>query len=180
MPSRQSLLVCVALLLVPALALPADPGSISPNLLNRFEQDLIKHDDLSRTINAATNVDFKALSLNRELIAGHDNQFNFKLEPAKVPDQKSSGRCWIFAGTNVVTPKIISRLKLPEFKLSQAYLSFWDKLEKANYFLEKMIEYRDRPIDDRSVQTWLEDPSGDGGWWAYFEGLMCKYGVVPA
>ena len=180
MLSRLSLLVCAALCLVPALTRSAEPGSISPDLLNRFEQELIKHDDLSRTINAATNVDFKALSLNREVIAGHDNQFNFKLETAKVPDQKSSGRCWMFAGTNVVTPKIISRLKLPEFKLSQAYLSFWDKLEKANFFLEKMIEYRDRPIDDRSFQTWVADPAGDGGWWPYFEGLMRKYGVVPA
>ena len=162
-----------------AVADAADKGMIDQNLIESFDKALSQQPGLERIVNAATNNDIKALSLNRELVKGHDSRFNFEVEGTKIINQKSSGRCWMFAGANVVTPKVMTRLKLSDFKLSEAYLAFWDKLEKSNLFLEIMIEMRDRDLDDRSLQTYLDDPIGDGGWWQYFTALIGKYGVVP-
>jgi bleomycin hydrolase len=177
----SSWLLLAAVFLLPALALPAsDNGSLSPEQIGRFQEQLGQQPDIERTINAVTNNDIKSLSLNRELLMKHNSDFNMKVTGSKIIDQKSTGRCWMFAGSNVVTPKVMTKLELSDFVLSKSYLAFWDKLEKSNHFLEKMIEYRDRPLDDRSLLTWLETPVGDGGWWQYFEGLIGKYGIVPA
>jgi bleomycin hydrolase len=56
---------------------------------------------------------------------------------------------------------------------------FWDKLEKANYFLESIIETRDEPLDERTILFLLSDPLPDGGQWDMFVNLVEKYGVVP-
>jgi len=61
-----------------------------------------------------------------------------ELEGTPVTNQRSSGRCWLFASTNVFRVPIIKKYKLTGFELSQNYLFFWDKLEKANFFLERM------------------------------------------
>jgi bleomycin hydrolase len=155
-------------------------GAITPSLLAGFEKQTANDPGLKAVINAATNNDIADLSLNRELVSSFDGQFNFELKGTKIINQKSSGRCWMFAGCNVVTPRVMTKLKLSDFGLSQAYLSFYDRLEKSNLFLETMISLRARDINDRALQMYLENPIGDGGWWQYFEGLMRKYGAVPA
>ncbi|MEW5796462.1 MAG: C1 family peptidase [Candidatus Zixiibacteriota bacterium] len=175
-----SILIIALAITIPAYAFAEPYGSISEDLIARFEKDIGDDPSLTPIVNAATNNDLRDISLNRELIRSHNSQFNFELKGTKIIDQKSSGRCWMFAGANVVTPRVMTKLKLSDFGLSQAYLAFWDKLEKSNLLLEKMIELRARDINDRSLQMWLEDPVGDGGWWQYFEALIQKYGVVPA
>ncbi|MGB5106540.1 MAG: C1 family peptidase, partial [Candidatus Zixiibacteriota bacterium] len=97
----------------------------------------------------------------------------------EITNQEASGRCWMFAASNMLRPKIMDKLKLGTFKMSTNYLFFWDKLEKSNTFLEAMIELTSRPLDDRDVDLLLEDPCGDGGWWSYVVDLIGKYGVVP-
>jgi bleomycin hydrolase len=59
----------------------------------------------------------------------------------------------------------MQRYSLKSFELSQAYLFFWDKLEKANYFLENVIDTVDEPLDGRLMQSLLSSPVGDGGQW---------------
>ena len=172
-------LLVIGLLSAP-LAIQADPGSLTPDLIEKYRKQTDDNALIRPIVNAATNNDIKSLSLNRDIIAGHDSQFNFELEGSKIIDQKISGRCWMFAGANVATPEIMARLKLKDFKLSEAYLAFWDKLEKSNLFLETMIRMRDRDIEDRALQMYLESPVGDGGWWQYFQGLIGKYGLVTA
>lgn len=54
-----------------------------------------------------------------------------------------------------------------------------DKLEKANWFLENMIDLADKDVDDRVVQYLLSSPVGDGGQWDMFVSIVQKYGVVP-
>ncbi len=51
-----------------------------------------------------------------------------------VTNQKSSGRCWLFALTNLIRLEVIKQLDIKDgdFELSQSYLHFYDKLEKAN------------------------------------------------
>lgn len=158
----------------------AQPGAIDDQMLSRFEQQVAKRGDIVRTINAATNNGIKDLSLNRALITNVDKQFNVKVKTTGIIDQRSSGRCWMFAGANAVTPKVMTRLKLSDFDLSQSYLAFYDKLEKSNMFLEEMIRLADQPLTDRSLQMYLDEPIGDGGWWHYFSDLIAKYGIVPS
>lgn len=106
--------------------------------------------------------------------------FNTKisLEGSPVSDQRSSGRCWIFAASNLFRVAIIRKYNLKEFELSQGYLFYWDKLEKANYFLEQIIETAEQDLEGRLVQRLLEGPIGDGGQWDMAANLLEKYGLV--
>ena len=107
--------------------------------------------------------------------------FNIKIpcEGAPVTNQRSSGRCWLFAATNVFRVAIMKKHNLKEFELSQAYLFFWDKLEKANWFLEQTIDTAGEDLDSRLVQELLKAPVNDGGQWDMVANLVQKYGLVP-
>ncbi|KAG8528143.1 uncharacterized protein KY384_007059 [Bacidia gigantensis] len=107
--------------------------------------------------------------------------FNVKisLEGSPITNQRSSGRCWLFAATNVFRVAIMKRYNLKEFELSQSYLFYWDKLEKANWFLEQVLDTIDEPLDGRLVQRLMEDPVGDGGQWDMVANLVEKYGLIP-
>lgn len=100
-------------------------------------------------------------------------------EGAPITNQRSSGRCWLFASTNVFRIAIMKKYNLDAFELSQAYLFFWDKLEKSNFFLENIIDTADQPLDERLVQRLLADPVSDGGQWDMVYNLVEKYGLVP-
>ena len=129
--------------------------------------------------NAVTNNDTKSLALNRCAIHGEDGHFSHRIRTKGITNQKRSGRCWMFAGLNVLRPQVIRDHRMEEFEFSIAYLQFWDKMEKANLYLESIIELRDASFLDRDwemVNKWTLD---DGGWWSYLVGLVGKYGVMP-
>ncbi|SPO06308.1 probable LAP3 - member of the GAL regulon [Cephalotrichum gorgonifer] len=107
--------------------------------------------------------------------------FNVKIpfEGGPITNQRSSGRCWLFASTNIFRIALMRRHGLESFELSQSYLFFWDKLEKANWFLEQAIDTAARDIDSRLVQTLLGDIVSDGGQWDMVYNLVQKYGLVP-
>ena len=117
----------------------------------------------------------------KDLSAKARNQFGFsvEVEAGKVFNQKQSGRCWMFASYNVMRLEIMSKLNIENMELSQNYPLFYDKLEKANHFLENMIELIDEPLDGRVISFLLSDPMGDGGQWDMFRSLTAKYGAVP-
>ena len=117
----------------------------------------------------------------KDLSAKARNQFGFsvEVEAGKVCNQKQSGRCWMFASYNVMRLEIMSKLNIENMELSQNYPLFYDKLEKANHFLENMIELIDEPLDGRVISFLLSDPMGDGGQWDMFRSLTAKYGAVP-
>ncbi|KAF1981348.1 peptidase C1B, bleomycin hydrolase [Aulographum hederae CBS 113979] len=73
----------------------------------------------------------------------------------------------------------MKKYNLESFELSQAYLFFWDKLEKANYFLENVLDTVDEPLDGRLLQELMKSPVGDGGQWDMVANLVEKYGLVP-
>lgn len=106
-------------------------------------------------------------------------RFSLELETLPVTNQKKSGRCWIFAGLNLLRERIAKKYNLEQFELSQNYTAFWDKFEKINYFLESVIDLRDRPVDDRVLTHILTTGVQDGGQWDMFVSLVEKYGVVP-
>ncbi len=106
-------------------------------------------------------------------------QFSVELKQGKITNQKQSGRCWMFAALNTMRCRVMKKLNLEDFELSQAYPLFFDKLEKANYFLENILATQDEPLEGRLLAFLLAGPVQDGGQWDMFVGLVEKYGVVP-
>jgi bleomycin hydrolase len=129
--------------------------------------------------NALAESDAAKLVLNQRVAMAVDRNFSVKLDDWAPTDQKSSGRCWLFAATNLLRVGVMKKLKLKSFEFSQSWLMFWDKLEKANYFLEAIIETAERDIDDRTVVTILGNCVSDGGQWNMFVNIARKYGLVP-
>ena len=139
-------------------------------------------DPLNKIIeNALSNNYIHYLAENRDTLKSIDYVYNHQLPHKPKPsDQMNSGRCWMFAGLNAMRYHLMDKYQLKDnFELSGAYLFYWDRLERANRFLEVMINWRDRPIDDREVNYMLGNPIEDGGYWHYFVELVLKYGVMP-
>ncbi|MBE0700416.1 MAG: C1 family peptidase, partial [Acholeplasmataceae bacterium] len=106
-------------------------------------------------------------------------RFSHEIKTLPVTNQKSSGRCWIFAGLNVLRETAANQFDLKEFELSQNFTAFYDKLEKVNYFIEAMDDFLTCDQDDRTFQHLLKTGIQDGGQWDMFVSLIEKYGVVP-
>jgi bleomycin hydrolase len=108
-------------------------------------------------------------------------QFRFTKEIKTMPVtwQKQSGRCWLFAGLNLLREKIGAKYGMKTFELSQNHIAYYDKLEKINYFIESVDDFLDADSDDRTLQHILKTGIQDGGQWDMFVSLVEKYGVVP-
>ncbi len=130
-------------------------------------------------LNAVAKSGIGAVALSRETVNRTDHTFSNLIETPDATNQKKSGRCWLFAGLNGFRVAAMKKMNLEKFELSQSYLMFWDKLEKANYFLENIIETVNEPLNGRLVMWLLADPLSDGGQWDMFVNLIKKYGVVP-
>ncbi len=105
--------------------------------------------------------------------------FSVEVKTMAAANQRSSGRCWIFAGLNVLREVVAAKLGLKGFELSQNYISLFDKIEKANFALESVISLADREPTDRVFQFILSSPVSDGGQWDMFVNLVAKYGLLP-
>ena len=179
-PSRYTVALFMGLMLtLPASPLFAGPGGLTDETIDKIRSSF-KMDSHTRAMyNAITNSDISGLALNRNVLRQHNEIFSHKIEAKGITNQKKSGRCWLFAGLNVMRPAVIEKNNLKSFEFSQNYLAFWDKLEKANNFLERIIEFRDRDILDRQMEFLLRKPIPDGGYWENVVNLVEKYGVVP-
>ncbi|GAA1857139.1 aminopeptidase C [Microbacterium koreense] len=130
---------------------------------------------------AVTHNGFLATAINPPVIARNDFTFSVDIDSEAVANQNQSGRCWMFACLNTLRLHMEKSLKLPKgsFELSQNYTFFYDKLEKANFFHQQIIDTASAPLDDRKVSFLLQTPQQDGGDWDLIADLVKKYGVVP-
>ncbi|AAS50567.1 ABL204Wp [Eremothecium gossypii ATCC 10895] len=156
--------------------------SIEITDLARWDQELkadINH-GLASTVLKNYNAD-EVLLDKTQLLKHYPRVFNVGLseEVGPVTNQRSSGRCWLFAATNELRLNVAQKLNLKEFELSQAYLFFYDKLEKANYFLDQIVDTANEEVESRLVQYLLTSPVQDGGQYSMFVNLVRKYGVLP-
>lgn len=156
------------------------PHTLNADEIASFSQDLGAFVPYTVARNAATSVGVRAAAKCPLPYREYHDTYSVDLKPtARVTNQGSSGRCWLFATCNVLRERLMDSLGTTEFELSQGYLQFWDKLEKANLFLNEMVRLAGRPIDDREVLEWFQTPAPDGGWWDMAVTLVQKYGVVP-
>ncbi|KIV79342.1 hypothetical protein PV11_06908 [Exophiala sideris] len=158
----------------------ADP-TLSVKAAESWEKELLADPKNRLALNALLSNDLRSVITNKVATLTDTQTFNVKipLEGSPVTDQRSSGRCWLFATTNVLRVAIMKKYNLKEFELSQSYLFFWDKLEKANWFLEQIIDTVGEDLDSRIVQELLGAPVNDGGQWDMAANLVAKYGLLP-
>jgi bleomycin hydrolase len=152
---------------------------LTDEYIAQLRADFNSHPTAQLMQNAVTSNSIDLVSRNHSVVAATDHSFSNLLDSWKVTNQKQSGRCWLFAGLNLFRPAAMEALNLKVFEFSQNYTLFWDKFERANYFLEAMIEIADREIDDRTVAFLLERPLDDGGQWNMFVNIIRKHGIVP-
>ena len=150
---------------------------ISNDLLMQLREEESAKVALAR--NAATQVGIEAASLNREKIQHTSTAVSHRLDDWKATSQKKSGRCWLFSSLNFLRSRARESLGVKNFEFSQSYVFFWDKFERANWFLTDIIATSDEPVDGRLVQFLLGDVLGDGGQWDMAVSVYMKYGLVP-
>lgn len=155
-------------------------GGISSEMLQQIQQSYQGTPTDKAIRNAISNNDINKLAVNSESKNNLDTYFSHKVDSKGITDQKSSGRCWLFTGLNVLRSQAIAKHNMGNFAFSQNYSFFWDQLEKANLFLQGIIDTRDKPMDDKMVEWLFKNPIGDGGQYTGVADLLTKYGVVPA
>ncbi len=152
---------------------------ISAELLSKFEAGYEARPELTVMANAISRTSLDDAAFVPAGAAKLRMDFSITVPTTKITNQKQSGRCWMFAGMNILRERVIKSCNLEEFALSGTYLAFYDKLEKCNNFLEAIIHYADQDIYDRETYELMRKPLPDGGEWEMFVSLVRKYGVVP-
>lgn len=148
-------------------------------LLDRFRSQEAARQELKTLQAAMAKTELKELAFVPTAAAKLNGDFTLELKTRGVTYQQKSGRCWLYAVLNILRERISETCELDKFELSANYLSFYDKLEKANNFLELVIENAHKPLNDRMMEYVLGGV-GDGGYWDMATDLVKKYGVVPA
>ena len=107
--------------------------------------------------------------------------FSINIKTHGVIDQEHSGRCWFFAGLNILREKVIDKCELDNFELSGSYIAYYDKLERFNISIERLISYKNenKNLYDRYVSNLLKNGIQDSGYFTQFVSLVNKYGIVP-
>ncbi|KRK64020.1 cysteine aminopeptidase [Companilactobacillus tucceti DSM 20183] len=153
---------------------------INKEILADFRKNLNQDATNNVLKNSVAQVGIFKTAQNIEAKSKLNPTFNIEVPTGKVSNQKRSGRCWLFSALTNLRTEFAMKYNMKDFELSQNYLSFWDRLEKANYFYQNIIETADLPVSDRKVNLLFTYPNGDGGQWQYAADLINKYGIIPA
>lgn len=163
-----------------ALGAQAQQGGITQDMLNQIKSSY-KHTPADKAIyNAMAETSIAVLAKNHENLANFDTNFTNKVVSHGITDQQQSGRCWLFTGLNVLRAQMMAKYDLDEMEFSQNYCFFYDQLEKANLFLQGIIDTREKPMDDKMVEWLFRNPISDGGQFTGISDVIGKYGVVPS
>ena len=154
-------------------------GGIDDAMMSRLRQSY-KNTPADKAIsNALRGHDIDALAANADSRNNIDDNFTYRVKSKGITNQKSSGRCWLFTGLNVLRSQMMADKDLPSTELSESYNFFYDQLEKANLFLQAMIDYASKPDNDRTVEWLFKNPISDGGQFTGISDNLTKYGIVP-
>ena len=174
------LTVCLACGLATANA-QTKVGGISKDMLKDIQKEVQASPANRALVNAVAANSIDALAVNAQNAGAFDTYFSIETKKQSITDQKSSGRCWMFSGLNVLRSNYTHQHgDSIQIEFSQAYLFFWDQLEKANLMLQGCVDTGKKPIDDPRVQFFFKSPIGDGGTFCGVSDLAEKYGLVPS
>ena len=155
-------------------------GGISQSMLTKIKKDNAQNASDRILSNAMARYNINDLALRANNPASRDVWFSNEVPSKGISDQKQSGRCWLFSGLNVMRAKMIKNYSLGEFQFSQAYVFFYDQLEKSNLFLQAVVDNAKDPIDSQQNAWLFQHPLSDGGTFCGVRDLVSKYGLVPA
>ena len=175
----KKILFCAGLLASLTVSAQTKDGGITKQMLQQIEKQNVPtaSDRALRNALAANSID--ALAKNQQNAGALDTYFNIETKKQSITNQKSSGRCWMFSGMNVLRANFAKRTDSLKVTFSQDYLFFYDQLEKANLMLQGVIDTGKKPIDDQRVQFFFHHPLNDGGTFCGVADLTEKYGLVP-
>lgn len=175
------LLIC-AMLCVSSAAMAATPGNggIDDAMMQRLRSSYKNTASDKAISNALRGTDIDVLALSGDNKNNFDDNFSHRVKSKGITDQKSSGRCWLFTGLNVLRAQMMEKHDMPKVELSQNYNFFFDQLEKSNLFLQGIIDTADRGMDDKTVEFLFKNPLSDGGQYTGLSDNLMKYGVVPS
>lgn len=164
-----------------AFSLGLSAQGLTPEVLSRIQAKQAPTAADKVIHNALAAGDVSALATNHANQGEMDTYFNYSVNSKGITDQKGSGRCWMFTGLNVLRAQMMRQYKLQQpMEFSEVYLFFYDQLEKANLFLQAVIDTRSKSMDDKTVEWLFKNPLSDGGTFTGVADLTAKYGVVPA
>lgn len=153
---------------------------INSQMLEKIQQTYknTNQDKALRNAIAANKIENLVVNLDNE--AKFDTYFSNRVKSKGISDQKSSGRCWMFSGFNVLRSDMIAKYDLGEFNFSHNYIFFYDQLEKSNLFLSLIVKHKDEPLDSKTNEWLLKNVLSDGGQFTGVIDLVSKYGLVPS
>jgi len=152
---------------------------LSSSVIQSYAQRFASDPSSKTRMNAIVKSGIEAVAADWESQRRMRYDFSVEVETGEITNQKASGRCWMFAALNMMRMEVMKKCELETFELSQNYPLFWDKLERANYFLETILDTLDEPLEGRLMHFLLQNPLEDGGQWDMFSNLIKKYGAVP-
>lgn len=177
---KINITLALCLLAMSAASAQTKSGGISKDMLQQIESAQSNKSGDRAIFNAMAANSIDDLAKNFKNQGEIDTYFSVETPSQSIHDQKSSGRCWMFSGFNVLRSKFARIHKdTLNVEFSQAYLFFYDQLEKANLFLQGTIDNAKKPIYDTRVQFFFKNPINDGGTFCGVADLAEKYGLVP-
>ena len=177
---QKTLLIALALMGAVTVSAQKHDGGLSNDMLAaiRKAQPTAAQDKALFNAIAANSID--DLAKNYAAKRPVDTHFSNETPKQKIHNQRSSGRCWMFSGFNVLRANFAKQHQDSLcVEYSQAYLFFYDQLEKANLMLQGVIDNARKPIDDQRVRFFFQHPINDGGTFCGVADLAEKYGLVP-
>lgn len=180
MSNRRTIVATLLLAIVMTTDAQQRDGGISADMLSQIEKSQSVSRSDKAIFNAMASNSIDDLSKNYKNQGPVDTYFSVETPKQSIHNQKSSGRCWMFSGLNVLRANFAkTHNDTLTVEYSQAYLFFYDQLEKSNLFLQSAVDYAKKPIDDPRVQFFFKNPIGDGGTFCGVADLAEKYGLVP-
>lgn len=177
--NRQQLFLAVALALATTVSAQTKDGGISRQMLGEIQKSHAVTTESKALTNAIATNSIDNLAMNHANAGELDTYFSVETKEQSITDQQSSGRCWMFSGFNVLRANFAQKTDSLTVDLSHSYLFFYDQLEKANLFLQGVIDTGSKPIDDTRVQFFFKNPISDGGTFCGVSDLADKYGLMP-
>ena len=144
--------------------------------IKEIEEELSEEEQLRSSILYSTPIKQASEKIDFNLV---NPVYDVELKENPVTNQRQSGRCWIFASLSMLRYEAQKRFNNEKFEFSEGYLQFFDKIEKFNFALNRLEEYKDRPIDDQYNIYALKTIIDDGGQFQMFVNLVNKYGLIP-
>lgn len=152
---------------------------VTKKMIDKFHDNYVSRGTAKVLERAIRKNGIKATSEDPAVSQRLHRVFSHEIKTGKVSNQKHSGRCWSFATLNTLRHQFALTHKVKDFELSQNYLFFWDRIERANKFFDNILATADRDLHDRLVDYYLKSAESDGGQWANAASIIEKYGVIP-